>query len=490
MKLFTIVPLPLRRFLLIVVLLRLAIVLVMGIMPQDAYYYFYAQNPALSYFDHPPMVAWMLWLFTSVLGSSIVAIHITDFIISILTAFAVYALAVRVLSTQKAARAAVLFLSTAIVSITSLITTPDVPLLLFWALSLLFAHKAVSQDRFIDWLITGVMMGAAFLSKYTALFLPAGLFLFLLMSKQHRSKLMSYRFLMLLLVFAAAASPVLIWNIQNEFVSFKFQTGSRLSNMNLRNILSLNFIGTLGHQFFILLPVLFIGIMIAGFKWLKKSWLRFHTVSTNQLFLLCFFIPMVLFFFSISFIYWVKINWMMPAYISGIILAATFMRVRWIRMQLIVSMVLHLLGFVFIAAYPVAIKSDDTWWGWNDLNKEVQLLLREHPGYFVFSEDHYKTSAVLRYLQKENVYAANILGLPALQFTIVDKEAPDKLKGKNGLFIDSDPQLDDTPTSVEIMNLLHQHFETVAPLAHIILKNKQGVVMRKFWVYECKVYKP
>lgn len=487
MKILSLIPQPLRRMLLLLMLLRLAAVLVMGIMPQDAYYYFYAENPALSYFDHPPMVAWMLWLFTSVLGSSIIAIHITDFVVTIFTALVVYALAVRVLSHQKAARVVVLFVSTILASVVSIVTTPDVPLLLFWSLSLFFAHRAVTEDRLTDWLLTGLMMGAAFLSKYTAVFLPAGLFLFLLLQKEQRSRILNYRFALVCILFAVVASPVVIWNIQNDFISFRFQGGSRFNHMSLQ---LQNFFGTLGHQLFILVPVLFTALVVIAWKFLIKTIKRIRSVAANQLFLLCFFAPMLIFFFSLSFIIWIKINWMMPAYLSGIILAATFITVKWIRVQLVVSLVLHLLGFIFLATYPVAVKSDDTWWGWNQLNDNVQLLLKERPGYFVVAEDDYKTSAVLRYVSKQKVYAANVIGLPALQFMIVDKDAPQQLKGKNALFLDSNPQLNDKPTSEETLALLYRHFETVTPLPPILLKNKRGVLMRKFWVYECKGYKP
>jgi hypothetical protein len=401
----------------------------------------------------------------------------------------VFLLAQRILSHTKAARATVLFVSTIMVSILSIITTPDVPLLLFWSLSLLVAHKAVTEDKWINWMLTGIMMGAAFLSKYTAVFLPAGLFLFLLLQKEQRSKIFNYRFILVCLLFAAVASPVVIWNIQNDFISFKFQSGSRLSKMSLQNLSPQNFLGTVGHQLFILVPVLFTAIMIISWKFIRKVVKRYKTVSSNQFFLLCFFLPMVMFFFAVSLIYWVKINWMMPAYISGIILAATFISVKWIRIQLIVSLVLGLLGFLFIATYPVAVKSDDTWWGWNQLNTEVELLLKDRPNHFVFAEDDYKTSAVLHFTSRKKVYASNILGLPALQFMIVDKNAPDELIGKDALFLDSNPQLNDKPTGKETMALLHQHFNSVTPLAPILIKNKRGVLMRKFWVYECNRYR-
>lgn len=37
-----------------IMILRFLFIFIMGPMPQDAYYFFYSQHPALSYFDHPP----------------------------------------------------------------------------------------------------------------------------------------------------------------------------------------------------------------------------------------------------------------------------------------------------------------------------------------------------------------------------------------------------------------------------------------------------
>ena len=39
----------------------------MGLMPQDAYYYFYGQHLSLSYFDHPGMIGYILRLFLSLI---------------------------------------------------------------------------------------------------------------------------------------------------------------------------------------------------------------------------------------------------------------------------------------------------------------------------------------------------------------------------------------------------------------------------------------
>jgi hypothetical protein len=53
-----------------VFLLRLVYIGQVDLVPQEAYYWNYAQHPALSYLDHPPMVAWLIGLGTKVLGTA------------------------------------------------------------------------------------------------------------------------------------------------------------------------------------------------------------------------------------------------------------------------------------------------------------------------------------------------------------------------------------------------------------------------------------
>ena len=74
-----------KKALLIIVVFNLARLLFlpfMGMMPQDAYYYFYSEHLSLSYFDHPPMVAYMLYLFSLVFGKSVITIKLADFVIT------------------------------------------------------------------------------------------------------------------------------------------------------------------------------------------------------------------------------------------------------------------------------------------------------------------------------------------------------------------------------------------------------------------------
>ena len=469
-------------------IIRIASLIAMGIMPQDAYYTFYGENLALSYFDHPPLIGWMLRLFTGIFGKNIYAVHLADFTVTLGSVFVFYQLAKRLLSLQKAITAVLFYFSTVMVSILSIISTPDVPLMLFWPLSILFAHKAIKENNYSDWVLTGIFMGCAFLSKYTALFLPAGLFLFLLITGW--KKIASFRFFSTLLFFVLISSPVIIWNIQHDFISFKFQSGSRLQRFSWSNISVVNTLGTLGHQLFILIPVLLGALLFYMGKYMKRGFKKLSKLSVDNIFLLSFFLPLFFFFFGISILYWVKINWMMPAYVTGIIWVSQYTRQRLLNYQLMISVVIHVLVFLFIVFYPLPVKSDDTWWGWNKLNSEVEQRMQNHPGYFLFAFDDYKTSAVLHFISGRKVYSGNLLGKPALQYSIVDKEAPQQLAGQNALFLDSKPRFNSEGKENNFPLELKQHFDSVIELDPILIRNNHGKALRKFLVYECKSYKP
>jgi dolichol-phosphate mannosyltransferase len=53
-----------------VMALRLAFLGLVNLLPEEAYYWNYSQHPDIGYLDHPPMVAWLIWLGTSVFGNT------------------------------------------------------------------------------------------------------------------------------------------------------------------------------------------------------------------------------------------------------------------------------------------------------------------------------------------------------------------------------------------------------------------------------------
>jgi len=296
----------------------------MGLMPQDAYYYLYGQNLSLSYFDHPGMIGYILRIFTDVFGQSIFVVKLADFTISSLTIICFYRLSSLFLSKHRQSKSVILFVSTLFISVISFNSTPDVPLLLFWTLSILFIYRAIFEQTKLYWILAGITMGLAFDSKYTALLLQIGILVFVIFSTKYRKLLISPWLWLSLMISIAVTFPVWWWNYQNDFASFAFQSSERTSSISKFEVKPILFLGAIGHQLILLLPILFSVFIVFSFKHIKKALIKFSLPSEKTLFLLAFFAPTFIGFFLISPVYWVKLNWMMPSYVTGTIIAGMY----------------------------------------------------------------------------------------------------------------------------------------------------------------------
>jgi 4-amino-4-deoxy-L-arabinose transferase-like glycosyltransferase len=476
---------PIGILCVLIIAIRFIFTFIMGIMPQDAYYDFYAQHLDLSYYDHPPMIAYLLRLFTTLFGKKVFVLKLADTIVTILTTIFFYKLARKFLSESKAFMATVLLLSTFMLSILSLISTPDVPLMLCWTISLNFLYEAIWNKKNISWIWSGIFTGLCFDSKYTALFLIIGLAIFLIVARPYRKLLISPWFLLYLLCFAIVILPVVIWNLRNGFASFKFQSEGRVKEGLVLD--PSGFAGVIGHQSAILLPILFFSLTYFIYRTIRKYGIRFAKIPTDQLFLLSFFIPLFLGFLSISFIYWVKINWMMPAYITGIIWLIRFWNKKWLRYQLVFSLIIHILLAVEVLFYIVPIQSDDTWFGWKEFASKVEIRRRQYPDAFIFSADDYKTASVLNFYLNEMVYSKNVVGERALQYDFIGTNLSD-LNGRDAIFIDSNPWFDNLQTETKgIHAFYYRYFDQIVPLDPILIE-KNGKPQRKFSLFLCKNY--
>lgn len=468
-------------------LFRLLLLPFMGLMPQDAYYHFYGENLSLSYFDHPGMIGYILRVFTEVFGQSVFVVKLADFVVTSLTLFSFYKLSTYFLSKTKALRALVLISSTLCFSILSFNSTPDIPLLLFWTLSIISLYKAIFEQNKWHWIFAGVLMGLAFDSKYTAILLPIGLLAFLVFSNKYRKLFFSPWFWISLLISVAAAFPVWWWNYQNEFASFAFQGSNRTGTISEFKISPNFFFGAIAHQLFLLLPILFAVFITFTFKFIKRALLKFKLPNAKTLFLLAFFVPTFVGFFALTPVYWVKMNWLMPSYITGILIAAIFISKKLTRIQVYISVGIHVLVAAQILFNLVPIKSDDTWIGWEELAMETEKLLDQNPNSFVFSADDYKTTAALNFFLEEKIYSQNIIGLNALHFDYVGDDLSE-LNGKNAYFLDSDTRFNNTDKKNAYNHpVIEEYFEKVIELDPIII-HRNGKAIRKFWVYYCTNY--
>jgi len=450
------------------------------LVPQEAYYAFYARAPALSYFDHPPLLAWALAAALRLFGHHALAVRAVPFALTLLTMLAFLPLARRFLGAD-AGRGVLLFATTGAVTLLSLVALPDAPLVLMWTLSLLALSWALFDAKPWAWPLSGLFLGLAFDAKYTGAALWAGLFLFLVFSPPHRRLLRTRGPWMALGVAQLAALPVYVWNAQHGFVSFLFQTSGRVqtaSGFGLRNLLAL-----LGSQAVLLLPPLLLALVAVAGRGLRGLLRR--TLSPEELFLAAFYLPVLLAGVLLSTVLLVKPNWLLPAYVSGVLWVGRRTGQKLLRWNLLFSAGVHALFVVELLFYPVVLRTDDTWVGWRALAEDVTARVR--PGEFVFSADDYKTTAELLFYSDLEVYGRNVLGERALQFDYAGVE-PRRLLGRNALFVDSSP-LD--PSGMEPQGpppeRLRQAFRAVQAEPPVRVRFR-GTPVRSFRLWRCLGY--
>ncbi|OIP75844.1 MAG: glycosyltransferase [Oscillatoriales cyanobacterium CG2_30_44_21] len=199
----------------------------------ETYYYLYTQNLNLSYFDHPPLVAFTAGLGVWLTGAvTPFTIRLGGVLLYTGTLFFTY-LASKKLFGDRAATLTLAILTTVpIFQIAfGILTLPDNALMFFWAVCLWVATEEFFPNRPREYQPTyrlaliGLLVGLAFLGKYHGVLLGGGLVLFCMISKPHRATLFSIWTLAAIALLLAVSSPVLIWNAQHEWASFRFQSG-------------------------------------------------------------------------------------------------------------------------------------------------------------------------------------------------------------------------------------------------------------------------
>jgi dolichol-phosphate mannosyltransferase len=210
-------------------LLRLLYIGQVELLPEDSYYWNYSQHLDLGYLDHPPMVAWLIWLGTHVFGGSEFGVRIGALCCAGVAAFFSYRLTRNLFGEDSALVALVLLQVMPFFFLAGLLMTPDAPLTAAWSATLYFLERALLGGQARAWLFAGITIGLGLISKYTIGMLVPVAFAFVLLDPASRQWLFRWQPYVALLIAGLIFSPVIIWNAQHEWASFAFQTSRRLA---------------------------------------------------------------------------------------------------------------------------------------------------------------------------------------------------------------------------------------------------------------------
>src|ERR1700728_2959691 len=217
------------------VLLRLVAAAWTPLTFDEAYYWIWSKHLAFGYYDHPPGVALVIRLGTMIAGDTELGVRLVSILLALPMSWAVYRAAAILFGGHRLASTATLLLNaTLMVAIGTIIVTPDAPLLVASSFVLFYLAKVLETRHGAWWLAVGTAVGAALLSKYTALFFGPIILVWMLAVPELRRWLISPWPYLGGVVALAMFSPVILWNADHHWVSFIKQIGrARIADFRL-----------------------------------------------------------------------------------------------------------------------------------------------------------------------------------------------------------------------------------------------------------------
>lgn len=213
--------------------LRLAFAAVLPLVPDETYYWDWSRRLAPGYFDHPPAIALLIAAGTRLLPSpdplwGPLAVRLAPVAAGTVAALALAATARRLAGDRAALVAALAFAAAPLAAWGLVLATPDAPLLATVSVTLYATVRALqsplrSGASLVWWSLAGIALGAAFTSKYTAIFFPMGLLAAVLVRPSLRHRLREPGPYVAAALATLLFVPVLAWNATHDWISFRFQ---------------------------------------------------------------------------------------------------------------------------------------------------------------------------------------------------------------------------------------------------------------------------
>lgn len=391
---------------------------------EEAQYWLWSKQLALSYYSKPPLIAYINFLFTQIFGSTEFAVKLPALFFGFLFSLLTYSFSLELFKDRKqAVLASFLTYALPFNHIIFNIFLTDTPLLLAWAGATLFFWRAMETNKIQEWIGLGLSLGLGFLSKYTmVLFGPVMLIYVLCFKKEVLLNKKLYGSLLLGCLFAM---PVLYWNYEIDFISLKHVTSIGKKAWTLGK--SLSFLGEyLGGQVGFLSPFLFPFLVLSLIDAFKSKDKKLIYLLTGPLF--------VFVFFTIySFTRRIEVNWPVFGYFTIPLLISHYIchsqKKRIFSVAFTITILLIIPSF-YLTPYLQEVglgkvlppKKDPAarMIGWNKLGLVVQenIDLLPDKNYFVFSDSYHVASEVAFYTNEQRMPYNINLGRRSNQFDL------------------------------------------------------------------------
>jgi 4-amino-4-deoxy-L-arabinose transferase-like glycosyltransferase len=416
----------------------------------EAYYWTWSKEAALSFLDHPPGVAWLIRFGTAIFGDTPLGVRFGGIVAMLVTQMLLADIVRRLTHDLRAIVVAVLMPEAALYyGLLMAKVAPDVAMIPFAVAMMWSLVRLTESGDGRWWLAAGLFAGLSLLSKFTAIMFAPAVAAFLLVPDWRWRWLRSPYPYLAVLVAIIVFSPVLIWNAQHDWASFRFQGVRATANYGI----SLRTIGDyIGLQFglvgFVLLPVVLSGLLMTAWRGYRSREPVAILLSTAVL------VPFVYFFLK-SLTLRVGDTWPMFMWPVGFAAAAVnlaMMRregwsartirsgIFWVNTALVSGIAFVVIVFLYYVAAPWNLlgKIDPIGGeaGYEQVAARAQAALDETGATWIATTD-YRTYAMMRWLFRGRVPVVEINERGRFQ----DFRDPgmERIQGHAGIYVGRQP---------------------------------------------------
>ncbi|MCX7956377.1 MAG: glycosyltransferase family 39 protein [Endomicrobia bacterium] len=359
------------KILLLTTFLRIWLSGMFGLTDDESHYWQYAQYIDFSYFDHPPLVGYIIYLFTSILGNNLYAVRLPSILCFAISSIYFYRLVKDIFNSKVAFYSSVLLSVIPIIFVGSIVTLPDAPLGMFWMMYMFYFYKFIITKESWYIYLNGLILGLALLSKYNAIFLFISSLLLFITISEIRNYLKSKDFYISYLISIVVFSPVLLWNIAHKYASFNYQL-SRGVTTNFHLSLATFFENLIAQSIYIS-PILFLAIFYSLIYFFIKK------VDIKYKYFIYFALPGIIFFNFIGLKSKILPHWPAISYISCIPLVyfigkkkiLYYICIIFSFMLTVFVILVTLFGIIKLPPYLEDKDTPDKLYGWEILAKQL-----------------------------------------------------------------------------------------------------------------------
>lgn len=418
----------------------------LSLFSEETQYWLWSKHLDWNYYSKPLMIALYNKVSTTLLGDTEIAIRLSALVFTSAAAWMVFELSLYMFKKPfYAYLAALMLLVMPFFHLASLFHTTDSSLVFFWILSVYLVWRAIKEQKVRFWVGAGIATALGILSKNVMVLIIPLVFLYLLITSPRT--LLRKDFYLFAAISAISFLPILIWNINHDFVTFRhvgtlggvsgaaggFDWGAAMKYTGEYTTGQLAAVSLFFLPFFILI--------IKRWKVYRESELLFIALPAVLVWIL---------FLGISMVKRVEINW--PAFVYvPLPVAMSYALSCYTQWKKYAYWAIGISGLLLVLImYPAPLDAigfkkvlrpqKDPFFrmaGYKELGERVDFLIDslELEKHFVFSET-YHTAAELAFYMKGNPQTYNPnLGRRKNQFDLWPGLGQFENKGYAGVFV-------------------------------------------------------